>query len=208
MPVTKTDHEQLKIDVLNFSRTLLLRGHFHKMKMKALAEGKEIKDDSVITPVSCFIPKQTDYPVLKSIVEDLEIYANETQEISKKDVTDNLTQQQRNGLESLKRNKTLVIQEADKGHAVVTLDGDYYKNKMMEELSSPVYQKLERNIDHFINLKLVAFVKKYSFLTDKEKKAITSFVPQIFMVSQKSSNWRKLKKSSEIMAKAISLLHQ
>ena len=145
------------------------------MKMKALAEGKEIKDDSVITPVSCFIPKKTDYPVLKSIVEDLEIYANETQEISKKDVTDNLTQQQRNGLESLKRNKTLVIQEADKGHAVVTLDGDYYKNKMMEELSSPVYQKLERNIDHFINLKLVAFVKKYSFLTDKEKKAITGF---------------------------------
>ena len=62
--------EDTKVDILRFSRKLLLKAQFHD---------SDFNDDSVVKPKSCYIPKTVKSPVLKGIVEDLEIFANEFQ---------------------------------------------------------------------------------------------------------------------------------
>ena len=63
VPTTTVTDEQVKIDILNFSRTLLL---------KAMFFDNTNSRESLIHPVSSFVPKSTNYPVLKGIVTDLE----------------------------------------------------------------------------------------------------------------------------------------
>ena len=99
VPVTECDMVQLRIDVLNFSRKLLLKAHFHD---------QVYSDNSLIKPPSNFIPKSTKYPVLRSVINDLEFFANELDHLEKKSVEDNLTPAQREGLKQLKDNKDIL----------------------------------------------------------------------------------------------------
>ena len=166
MPITNTDFQQTQIDLLNFSRKLLLKAHFHNVS------GEDI---SLIKPISNFIPKMTKYPVLKSVINDLEVFANELKDLPFAEVNDNLTPSQRKGLNSFKSNDTLYF-KADKGTSVVLLDKDFYKEKVMEKLSTNNFQEIPRNVDYFIHLKVKALVKKYALcLTKSEKKACTEF---------------------------------
>ena len=80
VPLTEGDMTQLKIDVLNFSRKILLKAHFHNV---------EYSDKSLIKPASNFIPTSTKYPVLKSVIRDLEMFANELEDLERTEVTDN-----------------------------------------------------------------------------------------------------------------------
>ena len=167
VPVTASDPEQTKIDILNFSRTLLLRAKFY---------GSDYKDDSLITPVSNYIPKSTKFESLKSIITELEIFANEVSHLEKIHVNDNLTSSQREGLNFLKNHNDLLYFKADKGSGVVFLDPEHYVNLVMDKLNSPNFEKLVRNIDYFTMVKLNSLVRRYStMLTPNEKRAITGF---------------------------------
>jgi hypothetical protein len=46
-------------------------------------------------------------------------------------VTDNLCRNERQALFRLKSDKSIVIKEADKGNAVVILDREYYRDKIL-----------------------------------------------------------------------------
>ena len=164
---TNSDLLQNKIDILNFSRKLLLIEQFH---------GKEEECIDLIKPESAFIPKFTKSAVLKGIVEDLELYANELSEKDRLEFNDNLTKIQREGLKSLKSKDNILISKADKGSSFIVLDRDFYRQKVLEKLESSTYQKIHRNVDYFTMLKLKTFCKKYgNCLTKKEKNAITKF---------------------------------
>ena len=93
MPTTKQTDEQIKIDLLNFSRTLVLKANFHN--------NKNI-DESLIFPTSNYLPKNTPYPVLESLVNDLEALARDVKDMPRSDVIDNLSVNQRRGLNKLK----------------------------------------------------------------------------------------------------------
>ena len=158
VPYQKSDLIQIKVDILNFSRILLLKAQFYK---------SNIIDNSLIKPVSNYVPKCTKYPVLKSIVEDLEILANDFDDSERLKVKDNLNPEQRKSLENLKHNKNLLYFKADKGTSIVLMDSNYYREKIMEKLSTSNFIKLPRNIDYCINLKMHRFVKIriiYSFI--------------------------------------------
>ena len=99
VPLTCSDPKQSKIDILNFSRSLLLRARFF---------GSSYNDESLITPVSNYIPKTTKFESLKSIITDLEIFANEVSDLKRTHVNDNLTVSQRAGLRFLKENKNFL----------------------------------------------------------------------------------------------------
>ena len=61
-------------------------------------------------------------------------------------LSDNMTQEQRDELKSLKEDKTLVIQSADKGGAIVVLNRDAYEGEILQQLANvKFYKKLERN---------------------------------------------------------------
>ena len=100
VPATSTDTLQHKIDVLNFSRKLLLRAHFFE---------SEYSDPSLIKHHSSFIPKSTKYPTLKSVIEDLELYANELENVPRTPIKDNLTSQQRDGIHLVRNNPELLF---------------------------------------------------------------------------------------------------
>ena len=167
VPVTKSDPEQTKIDILNFSRSLLLRARFF---------GSTYEDESLIKPISNYIPKSTKYESLKGLIADLEIFANEVHNLKREEVKDNLTPIQREGLNFLKEHKNLLYFKADKGGGVVFLDPDFYENLVMEKLNTPNFEKLARNTDHFTMAKLSSLTRRYSqMLTPNEKRAIVGF---------------------------------
>ena len=190
VPVTKSSTLETKVDILKFSRKLLLKARFHD---------SDFNDDSVVTPVSCYIPKTVKSNVLKGIVEDLEIFANEFSEKDFLNVKDNLTIDQRLGLNKFKRRKGILYFKADKGSGVVLLNEIFYKQKILEVLNSDKYEKLPRNVDYFVILKLKTFVKKYkNMLTSSERRALVNF-------EYKTTNIYGLPKihKSEILKKAV-----
>ena len=167
VPTTKETDEQIKIDLLNFSRTLVLKANFHNSKET---------DDSLIFPVSNYLPKNTPFPVLESLVNDLESLARDIKDIPRCEIIDNLNVNQRRGLNKLKSSQASMYVPADKGGAPVWMDKEFYKSLMEDKLSSSTYEKLDRNEDYFVNIELKKFVKKYKkMLTKKERLAITNY---------------------------------
>ena len=168
VPVTEISMDEKKVDILRFSRKLLLKANFFNTNFI---------DPSLIKPKSCYIPKIVNSQILKNVIEDLEIFANELPEdLAKTNVMDNLTTDQRMALSIFKQRRGLVYFKADKGSSVVILNEDFYKVKILSILDSMKYEKLPRNVDYFIILRLKNLTKKYkNMLTNSEKRAITSF---------------------------------
>ena len=168
VPTTPIPEDDTKVDILRFSRKLLLKANFH---------GSEYIDDSVVKPKSCYIPKTVRSPILKGIIEDLEVFANEfPKNLRSKPVQDNLTVDQRLGFNVLKKRKGILVFKADKGAGCVLLNELFYKYKVLNLLNSSKYEKLPRNVDYFIMNKLKSFVKKYeNVLNATERRALTNF---------------------------------
>ena len=167
VPVTEVDPLDTKVDILRFSRKLLLKAHFH---------GSEFTDDSLIRPNSILIPKKVKSEVLKNVIEDLEMFSNDFQEqVPKIHVDDNLTPEQRQAIEIFKKREALVYFKADKGSAVVILDEDFYRNKVLELLSDTTkYMEVPNSADLIVMTKLNTFIQVHSdAFTPTEKKAIT-----------------------------------
>ena len=149
VPLTQISAEEKKIDVLKFSRKLLLKAQFHNVDNTSV---------DLIRPSSSYIPKIVSSTVLKGIIEDLEVFANELPDgVQKVDVDDNLTTEQRTGLNMFKARKNLLYFKADKGASIVLLNPEFYKDKVLEILSTGKYQKLPRKVDNFIVSKLRIF---------------------------------------------------
>ena len=88
--------------------------------------------------------------VLKGIVEDLEVFANEFPgNMETLEIRDNLLIDQRVGLSTFKRRKGILYFRADKGAGVVLLNELFYKYKVLEILNSNKYEILPRNVDYF-----------------------------------------------------------
>ncbi|NQY54553.1 MAG: hypothetical protein HRT42_13390 [Campylobacteraceae bacterium] len=171
VPAIKTSAKEQKIDILKFSRKLIL---------KAMFFGKPSNDESLIRPRSLFVPKVLKQnEVLRGVIEDLEILANEyPSQVDYSNIKDNLTLEQGTSFDIFKKRKDIVYFKADKGSGVVLLDPDFYKDKVLSILNTDKYVKLNRNVDKCVSLGLRKLVKNHeSMLTKKERLAITNFEP-------------------------------
>ena len=167
VPNFSVSFEQKKIDVLKFSRKLLLKQQFHN---------SDYVSSDLIKPVSSYIPKSTNNETLKSCVEDLEMFANELPDVlNKSNTSDNLTSEQRVAIDTFKARNNVLLFKADKGSGICLLSPEFYKCKVLKILESSKYEMLPRNVDYFVNLKLRRFVNKFSFLSAPEKNAIVNF---------------------------------
>ena len=89
VPAKVTPAEDTLVDILRFTRKLLLRGDFFN---------SNFDDNSIVRPKSCYIPKSAKNPDLLSVVNDLERFANEfPKNMTTRNVHDNLTPEQREG---------------------------------------------------------------------------------------------------------------
>jgi hypothetical protein len=100
---------------------------------------EEDEDDDIGGPLvrnkSDWIPKPTKDTYLEESINTLKRNSLETN----KHVKDNLCRNERQALFRLKSDKSIVIKEADKGNAVVILDREYYRAKILDMLKDGMY---------------------------------------------------------------------
>ena len=94
-----------------------------------------------------------------------------------KNVKSNLTNRERNAMESLKSDKSLIIKEADKSGAVVCMDSDYYRDKLLNMLSEEeFYEETERDADNYTRKLIRELVDLYGGgLHCEEQDYLTNF---------------------------------
>ena len=82
---------------------------------------------------------------------------------------------------NLKKDKTLVIKESDKGRACIIIDEPFYNDKISEMLNDrETYKELDKNIDAGILRKICKLTLKYKEqLTSKEIQYLTKFDHQM-----------------------------
>ncbi|CAC5375871.1 unnamed protein product [Mytilus coruscus] len=118
----------------------------------------QCRNKSVFTP-----PKDRD--------ENLELFINTISKypISKHKTRENLSIKEKKGLRKLK--DSIIIKEADKGGAVVIMNKEYYKDKVLEQLKDTEFYKEKKRIkDNTIMRKIKHLIKKYpDSITSKEK---------------------------------------
>ena len=80
-------------------------------------------------------------------------------------------------MKNLKENTSIIIKEADKGGAVVIMDKNYYKDKVLEQLNDTDYYKKEaRNMDNVTLRKIKDLVTRNSnSFTAKEVDYLLNF---------------------------------
>ena len=93
----------------------------------------------------------------------------------------NLNKAQWNGILNLKKDKTLVIKESNKGGACVIMNESFYNDKILEMLNDcDTYKELDKNINAGILWKLCKLTEKYKEqLTSKEIQYLTKFDHQM-----------------------------
>ncbi|CAG2205048.1 unnamed protein product [Mytilus edulis] len=82
--------------------------------------------------------------------------------------------------ESLKDDDSIIIKEADKGGAIIIMDTNFYKEKVMEQLNDEEYYKqITNNPDKATKKRLKKLIKDYDqCLTEKEIAYLCDFDPK------------------------------
>ena len=108
--------------------------------------------------------------------ESLDIYATATKTScaiaskENKHIKHNITLEQRNAINSLAQDSSIVIKETDKGFGIVIMNTDFYKRKVLEMLTDDsYYQPVADNKRREIFDKIDELIKSHQKLTKKEK---------------------------------------
>ena len=146
---------ELKIDLKEFSGKLRPREFF----LDTAQESKLVQNKSSFEP-----PNQRNQE-LDEIIDEIKNI-----KIEKRNPKDNLSKAERNALKELKENKDIIIKEADKGGAIVTMRKDQYRKMGMKHLDSKAYESVaDKNIDKKVMQKIEEYTEKYSDLLEPEE---------------------------------------
>ena len=140
-PLPKKNTVKLKADIKNFTRKLRL--------MEFNVDTQEYNDPSLVKPPSTFTPERGRDRLSDVYVDFLHNLPLNQRKTNRKVIIDNnFTKEEWKTVKELKNDKSVIIKESDKGRSCIIMDSQYYKEKMMEELSdTSTYQELENNID-------------------------------------------------------------
>ena len=124
---------------------------------------------------SKFNPKKGRNMVLDIVCETLENLSLKTS--SRELRKNNLSKEENKALESLTKDESIIIKEADKGGADVIMDRNYYETKIIEMLLNPeFYSEMSENQNNKTMQKIKRLLLKHSsVLTEKEAYFVTNF---------------------------------
>ena len=167
-PLSKKNTVELQADIKNFTRKLRL--------MEFNAGRQEYNNPSLVKLSSTFTPERGRDRLLDIYVDFLHNLQLNQRKTNRK-VINNFTKEEWKTITKLKNDKSVIIKESDNSGSCIIMDSQYYKEKMMEELSdTSTYQELENNIDKKTKKRLVELTKRYdNNLTRKEIKYLTEF---------------------------------
>ncbi|KAL5020728.1 hypothetical protein ScPMuIL_002188 [Solemya velum] len=181
-PTPKPNITEMKSDVQKFCRKLRLREFFG---YDTSTDNSLVRNKSNWAPnrgrdshLDCFIDTITKFPVTNS-----------------KNFKQNISKAEQRALEKLKQDETIVIKEADKGGAIVIMDKDYYREKVLDQLNDGIFYK-KHSGKKTVMKKIKHLIEHHpNSVTEKEADYLCNF--QI-----KDSNFYglpKVHKSSEII---------
>ena len=89
----------------------------------------------------------------------------------------NLSKNERDTLQSLSKDNSIIFKESDKGGAMVLLNSSFYEQRMKTMLNdSETYKEIRNHNEESVMKKIEKFANKYSkSLTKKEIKYISKF---------------------------------
>ena len=129
----KSYHVELEADVRSFSRTVRLKEFFHE---------KDAVNDSIFRKPSNFTPKPDRDENLDLYCDFLQTLSTNLESLPVDRKKDNLSKYERSALKELQNlvsANEIVIQQADKGGAVVIMDANHYKTMIHRVFNNPDY---------------------------------------------------------------------
>ena len=173
------------------------------MRLKEFFHGTQSSSESLAKNPSNFTPPPDRDEHFDKYCDFLGSLASNLDSIEAQNKKDNLTRFERSALKELQElvdSFQIVIMPADKGGAVVILDGDHYRQMVLSVFNNPDYfEPCQNNQSKEIFLEITSLCKKYvNNLTKDEVKFLSKF-------DSKEANFYGLPKvhKSDIIKKAI-----
>ncbi|CAC5398085.1 unnamed protein product [Mytilus coruscus] len=130
-PVLYSNVPELKADINNFSR---------RLRLKEELGNKKDDDKSLVGNKSTYTPRPGKDNYLDTYIETITKFSVHTRKCKQ-----NSTRNEQDALKSLKDDDSIIIKEADKGGAIIIMDTDFYKEKVLEQRNDEEYYKKVTN---------------------------------------------------------------
>lgn len=162
-----SDIQELNKDIKAYTRRLRLAEYFQNDE-----DDEDTYEDDLVWNKSKFNPKKGRNTLLDKVCHTLEsMPLKEDNNTEKK--RSNLLKEEEKAMKSLANDNSIVIKEADKGGAVVIMNTEYYKTKILQMLNNTeFYSEISENSDKKTMKKIKRLLKNHnttSSLTKKEK---------------------------------------
>ncbi|CAJ0956848.1 unnamed protein product [Ranitomeya imitator] len=165
------DSFQLERDLQHFYRNIRLKVHFEDSSNSIRptpilhTEGPSITIDQLgLRNQSTFIPSKSNHAV-ETFVNLLDRDIKRTlhdQQLGFLPVRHNLDPLEKQALNSLCDNKSIIIKPADKGGAIVVMDKSFYVSEVRRQLAdTTMYKKIQNDPTHAIRQKITRIVDKH-----------------------------------------------
>lgn len=164
---TTYNRTELNNDIDSICRKMRLQEYFHD---------KTWENFSIVKPQSTWVPEGGRNTTLDTVISSLKL-TKTIQNIPPQRYKNNTNKLERNAIKSLGSRTDIIIKEADKGSAVVLMNTDFYKNKVMDILNDEeTYKKIPHNRDQNTMHKIKITINNYSnILTKDEIRYLTQF---------------------------------
>lgn len=126
----KQNIQEMQNDIDEFHRKLRLKEYFY--------ENEYEQDDSLVRNRSSFEPPKGRNSALEQYISTNKQFLTSKLPTSSKF---NITIKERQCINELQNDPSIIIKEADKGGGIVIMNKDYYKNKMLEMLQDNTFYK-------------------------------------------------------------------
>ena len=140
----------MKSDVSEYCRKLRLKEYFHN---------KDNEDESIVRNESSFCPEKDRNETLDSCIDFLTWRCDN---FRGKNVKSNMSRNEKEALDKLQKDDTVIIKQEDIGGAFVIMDRTFYNSKMKDHLDDEnTYEKLSRNEDEHVLKGVKKLTQKY-----------------------------------------------
>ncbi len=210
-PTPTKSSDDLREDINSFCRNLRLKEFFYRPGESESESESEFESDVFNEPLvrnkSTFTPRE-------GRNENLDEYISFLKSVpltQKSDKRSNINRSEYQALKSLKQDDRMIIKQADKGGALVTMDKEFYRDKILHILNNEDnYKMVDKSVDNSVIRKVKLHTTKYrDNLMPEELDYITNFEwkSSNFMASLKYTKVIKSCKNASQMISHIYMFH-
>ena len=175
-PTPKPNEIEVKSDIKSFTRKLRLAEFFEPDENE---ESDSDEESDSVGETQPLVRNKSDFVPPRGRDKHLDKFCDFVEDINinVKQARSNLTKGESKALYDLRNDKNIVIKEADKGGAIVIMDKEFYKEKLLSVLNNEIYyKKCNSREENVILNRISKLLDRYSDdITDTERDYLTNF---------------------------------